>query len=306
MAASSAEGARRSAALRCPVAWSSLPAVRTRVAAGIATAASAARALRCRVAAGKRLAARATTWAPAAERLPKELIAAPSARLATRCTALSGMSVVAIGLVYLLLLPPVIFFLLLLAVTGCFVSLAVTGRALDLPALISLLMLRGIVVTNAVVLLTLVQHKIETGDDVRTVLVQGGRTHVRPIPMTAAATILALIPLAPSSDDGLIAASLATVVIGGLLSSTLLTLVVILVIYSLSPYRWTADRPTRVVTARLLYVTWCMRSALTCYMPPGRCAAPRLGATLVGAIVGRSTRASSAAARSRSAGAGRW
>ena len=100
-----------------------------------------------------------------------------------------------------------------------------------LSVLIGLLMLRGIVVTNAIVLLDLVQHRIEAGADLRTALLQGGRTRVRPILMTAAATILALIPLALSSDDGLIAASLATVVIGGLLSSTLLALVVIPVIY---------------------------------------------------------------------------
>ena len=87
------------------------------------------------------------------------------------------------------------------------------------------------VVTNAIVLLDLMQHRVEAGDDVRTVLIQGGRTHVSPILMTVAATILALIPLALSSGGGLIAASLATVVIGGLLSSTLLTLVVIPVIY---------------------------------------------------------------------------
>jgi HAE1 family hydrophobic/amphiphilic exporter-1 len=87
--------------------------------------------------------------------------------------------------------------------------LALTGRALDLSAIIGLLMLRGIVVTNAVVLLTLVQHKIETSDDVRTVLVQGGRTGVRSILMTAAATMLALLPLVLSSG-GLIAASLVT------------------------------------------------------------------------------------------------
>jgi hydrophobic/amphiphilic exporter-1 (mainly G- bacteria), HAE1 family len=85
-----------------------------------------------------------------------------------------------------------------------------------------------IVVTNAIML-----HEIETSADVRTVLIQGGRTHMRPMLMTAAATILALIPLAPSSDDGLIAASLVAVVIGGLLSSTLLTLVVIPVIDNL-------------------------------------------------------------------------
>jgi HAE1 family hydrophobic/amphiphilic exporter-1 len=113
---------------------------------------------------------------------------------------------VAIGLVYLLL---VIFFALPLVVITGFVSLATTGRALDLSTLIGLLMLRGIVVTNAVVLLTLVQHKIETSDDVRTVLVQGGRTGVRSILMTAAATMLALLPLVLSSG-GLIAASLAT------------------------------------------------------------------------------------------------
>ena len=131
--------------------------------------------------------------------------------------AMAYAMLVAIGLVYLLMLillrsllePVLILFALLLADIGAFVALALTGRALDLSAIIGLLMLRGIVVTNAVVLLTLVQHKIETSDDVRTVLVQGGRTGVRSILMTAAATMLALLPLVLSSG-GLIAASLAT------------------------------------------------------------------------------------------------
>jgi HAE1 family hydrophobic/amphiphilic exporter-1 len=148
---------------------------------------------------------------------------------------------VAIGLVYLvlvilfrsLLVPFVILFALPLALIGALVGLAVTGRALDLSALIGTLMLIGVVVTNAIVLLDLVQHKMDAGDDLRTALVQGGRTRVRPILMTATATILALIPLAISTTGGLIAASLATVVIGGLLSSTLLTLVVVPVIFSL-------------------------------------------------------------------------
>jgi HAE1 family hydrophobic/amphiphilic exporter-1 len=99
-------------------------------------------------------------------------------------------------LIRLLLVPVVIVFALPLAVIGAFVALAVTGHALDLSALIVLLMLRCIVVTNAIVLrdltvganaivlLTLVQHKIETGDDVSTVLIQGGRTGVRSILMT--------------------------------------------------------------------------------------------------------------------------
>jgi HAE1 family hydrophobic/amphiphilic exporter-1 len=75
-------------------------------------------------------------------------------------------------------------------------------------------MLIGIVATNAIVLLDLVQHNIEAGADLRTALLQGGRTRVRPILMTAAATILALIPLALSSSGGLIAATPATVAIG--------------------------------------------------------------------------------------------
>jgi HAE1 family hydrophobic/amphiphilic exporter-1 len=150
-------------------------------------------------------------------------------------------------LIRLLLVPVVIVFALPLAVIGAFVALAVTGHALDLSALIVLLMLRCIVVTNAIVLRDLtvganaivlrdpVQHKTEAGADVRTALVQSGRTHVRSILMTAAATILALIPPPLLSACGLIAiaASLATVVTGGLLGSMLLTLVVIPVIYSL-------------------------------------------------------------------------
>jgi HAE1 family hydrophobic/amphiphilic exporter-1 len=118
---------------------------------------------------------------------------------------------VVIGLVYLLLVPLVIFFALPPAVIGAFVSLAATGHVRDLSALIGLLMLIDIVdinatvlltlavTTNAIVLLDLVRHKIETGADVRTALTRGGRTRVRPIVMTAAATILALIPLTLSS-----------------------------------------------------------------------------------------------------------
>jgi multidrug efflux pump subunit AcrB len=134
----------------------------------------------------------------------------------------------AIGLVYpvvvilvcLLVVPVVILilFALPLAVFGGFVSLAAIGHALDLSALIVLPMLGEIAVgTNAIGLRDLAQHKIEAGADVRRVLVQSSRTRLRCILMTATATILALFPLALSSDGGLIAASLARMVIGGLL-----------------------------------------------------------------------------------------
>jgi hydrophobic/amphiphilic exporter-1 (mainly G- bacteria), HAE1 family len=132
---------------------------------------------------------------------------------------------VAIGLVYLIM---VVLFrsLLVPVVILCPLPLAVIGHALDLSALIGLLMLIDIVVinatvlldlavaTNAIVLLDLVQYKIEAGADVRTTLIQDEAHAGAPRPDEAAATIIALIPLALSSDDGLIAASLATVVIG--------------------------------------------------------------------------------------------
>ncbi len=130
--------------------------------------------------------------------------------------------------------PFVILFSLPLAIVGVLVSLALTGKTLGLPALIGLLMLIGIVVTNAIVLLELVLELVRHGMPVDEALVQGGRTRLRPILMTAVATILALIPLALSGGGGaIIASDLAVVVIGGLLTSTLLTLVVVPVIFKL-------------------------------------------------------------------------
>lgn len=118
---------------------------------------------------------------------------------------------------------------------GAFFALFITSRDLGLPALIGLLMLIGIVVTNAIVLITFVEMLRGRGLSAREALLQGGRSRVRPILMTAFATIFALIPLSLGLSGGgvIIAEELATVVIGGLFTSTLLTLVVIPVIYSL-------------------------------------------------------------------------
>ena len=109
-------------------------------------------------------------------------------------------------------------------------------------------MLIGIVVTNAIVLLDLVERLRREGYSTRDALIEGGRTRVRPILMTAFATILALIPLAAGFNEGsIIAAELGTVVIGGLFSSTFLTLIVIPVVYLLvDDLRvWVSERFTR-------------------------------------------------------------
>lgn len=120
-----------------------------------------------------------------------------------------------------------------LAVVGALVAVYVTGRALSLPALMGFLFLIGIVVTNAIVLLTFVNQLRAQGHGALEAVVEAGRTRLRPILMTAFTTILAILPLAFSSVDGIVGAELATVVIGGLISSTFLTLVAVPVTYML-------------------------------------------------------------------------
>ena len=143
---------------------------------------------------------------------------------------------VAVALVYLMLVlafnslvtPFILLFSLPLATIGAFPALLLTGRPIGISALIGFLMLIGIVVTNAIVLLDLVERLREQGVPLKEALIRGGHTRVRPILMTALATILALVPLAAGLNEGsIIAAELGTVVIGGLLSSTFLTLIVV-------------------------------------------------------------------------------
>jgi multidrug efflux pump subunit AcrB len=131
--------------------------------------------------------------------------------------------------------PFTILFSLPLAMIGAAILLWATDRVVGLPVLVGMMMLVGIVVTNAIVLIDRVQNNRKLRDmDVHGALVEGGRTRLRPILMTATATILALTPLAIGLTEGaLIAAELATVVIGGLFSSTLLTLLIVPVMYSL-------------------------------------------------------------------------
>ncbi|HSK91694.1 MAG TPA: efflux RND transporter permease subunit [Euzebyales bacterium] len=149
---------------------------------------------------------------------------------------------IAVGLVYLILVatfgslttPFVILLTLPLAAIGAFPALALTGRELGLPSMIGLLMLIGIVITNAIVLLEFVEQRRAAGMSIREALIDGAETRVRPILMTALTTMFGLVPLALGLSEGaLLSAALATVVIGGLLTSTLLTLIVIPVMYSL-------------------------------------------------------------------------
>ncbi len=131
--------------------------------------------------------------------------------------------------------PVVIVSSLPLALVGVLVALAVTDRTLGLPAMMGVLLLVGIVVTNAIVLIAFVEQLRARGMSVFEALIMGGRVRLRPILMTALTTSFALLPLAAFSggSGGIISAELATVVIGGLMTSTALTLIVVPIIYYL-------------------------------------------------------------------------
>ena len=121
------------------------------------------------------------------------------------------------------------------APVGAAVALTITNSVLGISAMIGLLMLIGLVVTNAIVLIDRVRaNRIERDMELYDALIEAGNRRLRPILMTAIATIIALIPLAVGLSQGaVIADQLGIAVIGGVFSSTLLTLIVVPVAYSL-------------------------------------------------------------------------
>jgi HAE1 family hydrophobic/amphiphilic exporter-1 len=121
------------------------------------------------------------------------------------------------------------------AATGAFLLQLVSGIPFGAASIIGLLMLVGIVVTNAIVLIDLVNQYRERGMGVRDALRHGGARRLRPILMTAFATIGALffMTIGVTGQGGFISQPLGIVVTGGLISSTLLTLLVLPALYSL-------------------------------------------------------------------------
>jgi HAE1 family hydrophobic/amphiphilic exporter-1 len=121
------------------------------------------------------------------------------------------------------------------AATGAILLQIVTGVPLGVASLIGVLMLIGIVVTNAIVLVDLVNQYREKGMNTHDATIAGGSRRLRPILMTALATICALTPMAlgVTGHGGFISQPLAIVVIGGLVSSTVLTLLVLPTLYNL-------------------------------------------------------------------------
>ena len=152
--------------------------------------------------------------------------------------------IVALVLVFLILVvffgslrvPMVILLAVPLTTVGAFGALYLTNTAISVPSLLGILLLIGIVVSNAILLVdfaTRAQDHYETADEA---ILEAGRARLRPILMTAFATIFALMPLAlglSGGGNGLISSSLAITVVGGLATSTFLTLLVVPVGYSI-------------------------------------------------------------------------
>lgn len=155
-------------------------------------------------------------------------------------TQLGIAMLAAIAIVYLILVvtfggglaPLAILFSLPFTVIGALVALLIAGETISVSTLLGVLMLIGIVVTNAIVLIDRVINMEKEGLSTRDAILEAGATRLRPILMTALATIGALIPLAIGAEgSGLISKGLGVTVIGGLISSTLLTLVFVPLVY---------------------------------------------------------------------------
>lgn len=177
--------------------------------------------------------------------LPKGVrvdVAGVAADMTETFTQLGVAMLAAIAIVYFILVvtfgeglaPFAILFSLPFAVIGSFVGLLIAGETISVSVMMGLLMLIGIVVTNAIVLVDRIIHMERDGMTMREAILEAGATRLRPILMTAIATIGALIPLAfGTGGGGLISKGLAITVIGGLTSSTLLTLIVVPIVYEI-------------------------------------------------------------------------
>ena len=133
-----------------------------------------------------------------------------------------------------LLHPFVILFTIPLALVGAILALLVTGSTISVVVFIGLILLVGLVVKNAIILIDRVNQAREAGMSKREALVEGARSRLRPIMMTTLCTLFGFLPLALAFGEGAeVRSPMAITVIGGLLVSTLLTLVVIPVVYDL-------------------------------------------------------------------------
>lgn len=136
------------------------------------------------------------------------------------------------------------------ALIGSVIFLFIFRQSWNLGALVGMVMLVGIVTTNGIVLVDRLERLREDGEPLKRLIVEGTASRVRPVLMTAATTILTLLPLAFSGQsDTLISQSLGLVVIGGMITSTLASLLVIPTVYY---WMWNSVRQTKLHNRNVL------------------------------------------------------
>ncbi len=128
--------------------------------------------------------------------------------------------------------PGIIMTSLLFAFSGVFIILWLTGHTLNVMSMIGAIMLIGIVVKNGIVLIDYITLNRERGMGIRTAVIDGGRSRLRPVVMTTLTTILGMVPMAVGTGQGAeMWRPMGTAVIGGLTFSTILTLLFVPVLY---------------------------------------------------------------------------
>lgn len=130
--------------------------------------------------------------------------------------------------------PFVIMFTIPLAIIGVIFGLLIAGKPVSLPALIGVILLAGIAVNNGIVMIDYINQLIRKGLDRREAVIKGAVTRLRPVLLTALTTILGMLPMAISRSSGSeFRSPMAVAVVGGLITTTFLTLFIIPIIYSL-------------------------------------------------------------------------
>jgi HAE1 family hydrophobic/amphiphilic exporter-1 len=139
-----------------------------------------------------------------------------------------------------------------LSLAGAVLGLLVTGFPFSMPVVIGLLMLMGIVGKNSILLVDFAIEEMRAGRDRRSAILESGHKRARPIVMTTVAMVAGMVPAAIGIGDNGFRASMAVAVIGGLITSTMLTLVVVPAVFTFfdDVERWVAPRASRILTTK--------------------------------------------------------
>ena len=140
------------------------------------------------------------------------------------------------------------------AISGVIFSLLITGTTLNMVGMLGVIMLAGIVVKNGIVLVDYINLMRDRNLELNQAIVVSGRSRLRPVLMTAATTILGMIPMAVSSGEGAeIWAPMGVVVIGGLIVSTVITLIIVPVLYAIFSKHGERDKAEAVKQSFVFY-----------------------------------------------------